>query len=283
MEENEQKKMTLIAFLVITVSVLLLVFIIGRTIYQVSAINSNNAAIKNYENETITETTNEIENEIANETINEISNETVSEVTNESYFYENYMAQEIFETEDKPIIYLYPTKDTRVNVKLGKAELATCLYPKYDFKNGWNVLAKPDGNLIDMNTNRNLYSLYYESKTAYNFKVENEGFIVKGTEVAEFLEKKLEILGLTERESEEFIVYWLPKLQSNKYNYIRFANEDEINMNMPLEINPRPDSIVRVLMTFKGLDEPIYVIEQELETPARTGFVVAEWGGTEIK
>ena len=41
-------------------------------------------------------------------------------------------------------------------------------------------------------------------------------------------EEKLAILGLNEREAEEFIIYWLPKLESNKYNYIRFATEEEI-------------------------------------------------------
>lgn len=51
---------------------------------------------------------------------------------------------------------------------------------------------------------------------------------------------------------------------------------------MPLEINPNPDTIIRVLMTFKGLKNAINVQEQQLETPDRTGFVAVEWGGTEI-
>ena len=52
---------------------------------------------------------------------------------------------------------------------------------------------------------------------------------------------------------------------------------------MPLEINPNPDSIIRIMMTFKGLDNPIDVKEQKLVTPERNGFVAVEWGGTEIK
>lgn len=53
--------------------------------------------------------------------------------------------------------------------------------------------------------------------------------------------------------------------------------------NMPLEINPKPDMLIRVLKTFKGLDRPIEVEGQKLETPERNGFVAIEWGGTEIK
>lgn len=181
----------------------------------------------------------------------------------------------------KPIIYLYPEKDTEVSVKLLKDENLTCSYPKY--KGEWKVLAQPNGKLKNIATNRQLYSLYYESTNNIEFKIEKEGFIVKGEDTITFLEEKLAILGLTERESEEFIIYWLPRLETNEYNYIRFATSNEINENMPLEINPNPDTIIRILMTFKGLESAIDVQEQQLETPNRTGFVAVEWGGTEIE
>ena len=38
----------------------------------------------------------------------------------------------------------------------------TCSYPKYT--NEWKVIAESNGNLIDLETKRNLYALYYESK-----------------------------------------------------------------------------------------------------------------------
>ncbi len=203
---------------------------------------------------------------------------STSEISN----FENYGASQVsLPRADKPIIYIYPTEDTEVSIKLLKDENLTCSYPKY--QDEWNVLAKPNGDLKDLTTNRQLYSLYYESECAIDFRIKNEGFVVKGEDTIRFLEEKLAILGLTEREAEEFIIYWLPKLEANKYNYIRFATVDEINENMPLKITPNPDTIVRVLMTFKGLDNPIDVKKQELTTPDRSGFVVAEWGGTEIK
>ena len=182
---------------------------------------------------------------------------------------------------DKPIIYLYPTEDTEVSVKLSNADSLTCSYPKYE--NGWKVIAKPNGELRDLNTDRELYALYYENESNVEFKVEKDGFVVKGEDSASFLEEKLAKLGLTEKEAEEFIVYWLPKMEANKYNYIRFATPEEIEKNMALEINPNPDTTIRVLMTFKGLENPIEVEEQELVTPERVGFVAVEWGGTEIK
>jgi len=183
--------------------------------------------------------------------------------------------------DDKPIIYLYPTEETEVNVKLGNPEKIICSYPKYI--DGWNVIAKPDGTLTYTETGRELYSLYWEGKDA-NAKVNTEeGFVVRGEDTVSFLEEKLEILGLNSKEAEEFIIYWLPKMESNKYNYIRFATMEEIEEYMPLEVNPTPDTVIRILMEFKGLDEYIEVKEQKLEKAKRSGFAVVEWGGTEIK
>ena len=181
----------------------------------------------------------------------------------------------------KPIIYLYPEKEKEVEVKLLNKDLITCSYPKYE--DGWSVQAKPNGDLKDKQTGRNLYALYYESDLVKNAKVEDEGFCIKGEDTAKFLEEKLTMLGLTDRETEEFIVYWLPKLETNKYNYIRFLSKEEIEENMPLEITPNPDSVIRVWMSYKGIDKPVNVEKQIIETPVRTGFTVVEWGGTEIR
>ena len=51
---------------------------------------------------------------------------------------------------------------------------------------------------------------------------------------------------------------------------------------MSLEITPAPDSVVRIGMVFKPLEETIEAKEQSLETPIRSGFTAVEWGGTEL-
>lgn len=180
----------------------------------------------------------------------------------------------------KPIIYLYPTEDMQVSVKLKYNNNIIVSYPEYS--NGWNVLAKTDGTMTDLLTNRELYSLYYESENVVKFKMGKDGFVVNKNDLITFFEEKLATLGLTEREAEEFIIYWLPILQKNEYNYIRFATTEEIEENTPLEIEPKPDTTIRILMTYKGLKKPIEIEEQKLVTPERNGFTVVEWGGTEI-
>lgn len=182
---------------------------------------------------------------------------------------------------DKPIIYLYPKEKIELSVKLGKPENIKVSYPEY--RNGWDIIAKPDGTLIDKKTNRKLYALYWEGINDIQNSKKDEGFVIKGTDTINFLEDKLKILGLNEKESEEFIIYWLPKLEKNKYNYIRFATMEEIEEYMPINISKKPDSLIRILMEFKPLDKKIDIKEQILKTPERKGFTVVEWGGTEIR
>lgn len=178
----------------------------------------------------------------------------------------------------KPIIYLYPETITEVSVKLGHPNKLTTSYPHYT--DGWNILAEPNGDLTDLATNRRLYALYWEGHQGA-FNMTNEGFIVPGSKTSEFLEEKLAILGLNEREAEEFIVYWLPILEQNEYNYVRFATAEEIEDYMPLQITPTPDTVIRVLMITRPLEQPMSLTEQTLpQTPSRTGFTVVEWGGT---
>ena len=55
----------------------------------------------------------------------------------------------------KPIIYLYPEKEKEISVKLKYNDVITVSYPKY--VNGWKVLAKENGTLTDIATNRKLY------------------------------------------------------------------------------------------------------------------------------
>lgn len=178
----------------------------------------------------------------------------------------------------KPLIYLYPLEKTNVSVKLGNPSLLTTTYPVYN--DGWNITALPNGVLTD-SVGRKYYGLYWEGLNYIpnNFK---DGFVVKKEDLISFLESKLKLLGLTDREANEFIIYWLPILEKNEYNLIRFESIDEINKQMPLEIHPAPDTIIRVFMEYKPLNKPIKIKEQQLSSIKRKGFTVVEWGGTKV-
>lgn len=178
----------------------------------------------------------------------------------------------------KPVIYLYPEKETDVSVKLELDGDMTCTYPAYN--NGWDVTAYSDGVLID-GSGRSYNYLYWEGETyaRYDF---SKGFCIKGDDTASFLEEALAKLGLSRREANEFIVYWLPLMQDNPYNIISFQT-DAYTDAAKLAVTPSPDTLLRVFMAWQSADSYTELEEQELVTPERNGFTVVEWGGTQVK
>lgn len=178
----------------------------------------------------------------------------------------------------KPVIYLYPEEETDISVNLILDGRLTCTYPAYN--DGWTVTASPDGTLTDAK-GRTYNYLYWEGETYARYDL-SKGFCVKGEDTAVFLEDALEKLGLTRREANEFIVYWLPQMQDNPYNIISFQTGIYTNA-AKLAVNPAPDTLIRVFMAWQASDTPVVLENQELSAPDRTGFTVVEWGGAEMK
>ncbi len=179
----------------------------------------------------------------------------------------------------KPILYLYPQKNIDVNIKLKNSNDIIHSYPRYP-KNGWSVKVDKKG-VIKYN-DKNYYSLYWEMTTKDKLEF-NEGFLVKKSDIVLFLEDSLAKLGLNYRESQEFIIYWLPILEQNELNLIKFETE-EYNLRQPIEILPKPDTFIRIMMIFKKIEnKDINIKKQLLSHPQRVGFIAVEWGGTEIK
>ena len=179
----------------------------------------------------------------------------------------------------KPVIYLYPETPTEISVALTLDGRLTCTYP--DYSKGWdNFTAHPDGTLI-FPDDKEYYCLYWEGMqtTEWDFST---GFCVKGEDTAAFLEWALAEQGLTAREANEFIIYWLPLMQENPYNVISFQT-DAYTDGAVLEITPTPDSLLRVFMAYYPSDEAVEIAPQAFDTPARDGFTVVEWGGSPVQ
>ena len=149
---------------------------------------------------------------------------------------------------EKPVIYLYPETKTA-------------------------------GTLTDANGQQYNY-LYWEGiqQADYDF---SQGFCVAGADTAAFLEEALAQLGLTRREANEMLVYWLPQMEGNPYNLISFQEETYTN-GARLTVTPEPDAVLRVFLAWKPLDAPVDIPPQSLTAPERTGFTLVEWGGAQV-
>lgn len=183
----------------------------------------------------------------------------------------------------KPVIYLYPEQETKVNVQLDFNGTLTSTYPTLP-PEGWSVTAQPDGTLTD-EEGRSYRYLFWEGVADVDWK-QDSGFLVKAEDAREFLEQSLTQLGLNELEQNDFITYWLPKLEKNGESFVTFAAKQYTD-NAVLTVTPQPDSVLRVQMLISKVDDSNRaafqkLLEQELPRFEREGFVLVEWGGTDL-
>ena len=188
--------------------------------------------------------------------------------------------------EEKPVIYLYPRKTQDIHVEVENVDFTT-VYPDYD--GGWHVRAQRDGTLQmyqrdgeTLDEGREYYALYYEGTSDMGEDWQS-GFTVEKKDYREFLEEKLRILGLSDREAEEFILYWLPRMERHASVDVHFVEQSLLDEKVPLNISPEPDTTIRVFMQWREHGNRKNIPrEQPLRPVARKGYVAVEWGGCEV-
>lgn len=176
----------------------------------------------------------------------------------------------------KPVLYLYPKEKTVVTISFEHPEDLLTTYPKYN--TNWQVTALPSGDLYDKKGNY-YYALFWDEKNHINQQF-TEGFYVTKDTAIKFLETTLDKIGLSPREKNEFIMYWLPILEKNQKSIVNYTLTEERNMQNKLTISPKPDSVLRVAINIKKVFKKTNIKEQQLPHFNRTGFSVVEWGGT---
>lgn len=177
----------------------------------------------------------------------------------------------------KPAIYLYPLMKTQVKVKVLTKGIFTYTNPSYP-KEGWEVFANPSG--IIESFGKTYPYLYYESmEKDSDFKKPESGFVVQLGELPNFYSSVLPQLGLSDKESKDFIDYWKKALPKSPYYFIGIVDQSDIDSLEPLEIFPKPDSLLRIRLYFEPLDKKINVLSPLIQKPDRKGFTVVEWGG----
>src|ERR1035437_1172512 len=181
---------------------------------------------------------------------------------------------------DKPVIYLYPLKDTTVNVTLNIPGSIVESIPTY-INGGWTVLAHPNGSLEYLG--KTYPELYYESSVT-KVNPPKQGFVVEKGQAEEKLKEITTKLGLIKIEQDEFLSYWLPKINklNAPYLFISVIDNEEKNRIDKVVILPKPDTKIEFLVYFKPVYAPFSPQELKLpdQPPKRNGFTAVEWGGT---
>ena len=191
---------------------------------------------------------------------------------------------------EKPVLYVYSPQEQLVTVSVDVDGAIDTVYPAPDAlettdwgtQASWTVTASPDGTLTDA-SGRTYPSLFWDGPVGQESP--EEGFVVAREDAVPFLEEKLALLGLTDKEAADFITYWAPRIRANEYTFVsfdassytahaRYSFTDEAGAPV------KPDTFIRVFMTIRAADANEEVTPQVFgPTPTRSGFTAVEWGG----
>lgn len=173
----------------------------------------------------------------------------------------------------KPNIYLYPNEQSDLSVRLSFPLGGTIITSIPEYGSGWNVSVSPSG-LIN-----NVYPyLFYESNQPDVWQREH-GWIIQTTQLESFFRKNMTDYGFNDREVNDFIEYWIPRLNTYPYYSIYPQTKDIIDQVIQLDISKQPDNILRLFYVIKGHNQlQTGITAPAIASFAREGYFVTEWG-----
>jgi hypothetical protein len=183
----------------------------------------------------------------------------------------------------KPVIYLYPTKKERVRVDLSVDGTFTARYPAMNRASGWEVLAEPEGMLVDAKTERRYPYLFWEAVKSAPFEIDPaRSYLVSREQAADFLDRVAAAHALNDRERTDFASYWLATLEQNGLSMVQLLDADTYGAYAGMSIEPRPDTVIRLFMLITRATGEEHAGNPSLPQLTRRGFTVVEWGGTNL-
>lgn len=199
---------------------------------------------------------------------------------------------------EKPVIYLYSNtsqpQEVAVNLSLKQGQF-TEINPPFSQTNGkyngqWNTTVTNQGILIDR---QYLPSLYWESllkpteyQTLLSAQEQQHSRIIPASMYSEYLTRELSDYGLNDIEINDFLIYWLPRLEEYPAAKIVF-DTTFLDLVSTLIIVPGPASIIRLFVHFHVYTTTLPSIEQytasikNLSTTLDRSVALCciEWGG----
>ncbi|MCK4339896.1 MAG: hypothetical protein KAW87_07930 [Candidatus Cloacimonetes bacterium] len=180
---------------------------------------------------------------------------------------------EVTSAVDKPAIYIYPEEDSQFQVQLilKNGTRITKSIPEY--KSGWDAFVEKSGRI-----NSKYDYLFYEASIKIMPEL-SSGWCISQKNLRNELNDLLLKIGLNQKETKEFLDYWLKRLQVYKYYKIFPVVNQQLDEFVELDIAPQPQTIFRIWFFFHGSDNLEELPSPQITDFIREGTTVIEWGG----
>ena len=173
----------------------------------------------------------------------------------------------------KPAIYIYPEENDRFQIKLRLKNGTKITKSIPEYKSSWDVSVEKSGK-IDSKYDY----LFYEASIKKIPDI-SCGWCISQKNLRNELDDLLLKIGLNEQETEEFLNYWLNRLQDYKYYKIFPVVNQQLEEYVELEITPPAKTSFRVWFFFQGCDKLEELPSPQINKFVREGTTVIEWGG----
>ena len=148
---------------------------------------------------------------------------------------------------DKPAIYIYPEEDSQFQVQLilRNGTKITESIPEYN--SGWDLFVEKSGRI----DNKYDYLFYEASIKIMPSRQVGTGWCISQKNLKNELNDLLLKIGLNKQETNEFLDYWLNRLQEYKYYKIYPVVNEQLDEFVELDIASQPKTIFRICFSFK--------------------------------
>ncbi len=173
----------------------------------------------------------------------------------------------------KPNIYLYPEERIELDVYITfpHGGRVTTSIPNYN--NGWQITVEPSG-IID----GEYEFLFYESFQP-DYGQYEAGWVVAQTQLEDFFTNNMALTGFNQKEIDDFIEYWTPRLTEYPYYALYPQYNRELEEMIKFEFSRQPANLIRLIYSIRGLNNGSLNLQEPVIEPfAREGFTVTEWG-----
>jgi len=173
----------------------------------------------------------------------------------------------------KPNIYIYPNEVIDLTLKITFPMGGKIVTSIPEYGSGWSFVVDTSG-LID-----NTYSyLFYESIQPDVWQ-RNYGWCIKTDTLEIFIRQNMSEYGFNDKEINDFIEYWIPRLNDYPYYSLYPQTNCIIDDVVQLEFSKQPENILRLFYSIHGRNSFL----DKLKAPTidkfiREGYFVTEWG-----
>lgn len=173
----------------------------------------------------------------------------------------------------KPNLYLYPEKTSTLSVEVNFPMGGEIIAAIPEYNDAWVVTVEPSGKI-----NETYDFLFYESRQPNIWQTE-KGWCIAQNNLATFFEETLQAYNLSIKEKEDFINYWIAKLNSYAYYFIYPQSNGIIDRVISLSFSEYPDELFRIYFAFEGSTENKTIDSPTIIPAKREKFHAIEWGG----